>query len=124
VKMDDEQIRRRRFVRGMLLAWIPILIVIAPILVGVISRLRLAEQKAVGLGAVAGGFGEAFATLGLIAFFAAEIFGVVLLARSLSRAQPARSFFATITMCVGAFVLLLVIAGLWFLIYASHLGRS
>jgi hypothetical protein len=122
--MDDEQVRRRRFVRGMLLAWIPILIVIASILVGVISRLRLAEQKAVGLGAVAGGFGEAFATFGLIAFFAAEIFGVVLLSRSLSKGRPARSFFATISICIGALMVLFEIAGLWFLIYASHLGHS
>ena len=120
--MDDEQISRRRFVRGLLLAWIPIALVMVPTIVRVISE--MSNQKATGLGAVAGGFSEALTTLGVIAFFAAEIFAVVLLARSLSKGQPVRSFLATVSLCVGAFAVLLISVALWFLIYESRIGHS
>jgi hypothetical protein len=125
VQIDSERLNRKGFSRGILFVWVPIIIVLLPIIVGAVAAWRAIDnQKAIGLGAVAGGFSEAFATLGIISFVAAEISGCVLLSRSLSRAHGARSFLAVFSICIGGLTVLFTGITLWVLIHFSRLSHS
>jgi F0F1-type ATP synthase membrane subunit c/vacuolar-type H+-ATPase subunit K len=68
--------RKIRFIWGLVLAWAPAI----PLGIGLSNVFRgLSEQKATGLGAVAGGFIEAYFMFGLVAAFAFQVGGIVLL---------------------------------------------
>jgi hypothetical protein len=99
---------KNRFVWGMVLAWAPAI----PLIIGVSSTFRgLSEQKAIGLGAVAGGLAEAYLTFGLLATLAFQVGGIVLLSRSFSSGHGARAVFSALS--IGWSILTLLLLGLF-----------
>jgi hypothetical protein len=107
--LSDDDRKRSRFFWGLALAWLPLVAV----LVGIATAFRgMAERKATGLGAIAGGASE----LGLICFVVfAPLYllsAIVLLLRSFSKAHPARAIAATISICWS--ILLFGGLALWF----------
>lgn len=101
--MDDQ--KKKRFLWGVALAWAPFLIFI-PACLNMFKG--ISERKATGLGAVAGGFAEAFAVFGFLTVIVFEVGGVVLLARSCAREKPGRSAVAVLTICASGFMLLIL----------------
>lgn len=81
-------------------------------LVGMFYAFRgISEQKATGLGAVAGGLAEWYITLGLILGFALPVAGIVLLIKSFSWEHWLRNFFSLL--CIAWNTLMLTLAGLF-----------
>jgi hypothetical protein len=108
---SEAQRKRNRFILGMVLAWVPFL----P-LVNVFRG--LSENKATGVGAVAGGFAEVGATYFLLLAPVCIVAAFVLLLRSFSRGHPLRTFFAVVSLGWTALVtiaLVLFAAALVFL---------
>jgi hypothetical protein len=80
--VDDQKTEQFRW--GMVLAWVTLI----PLMYGCFNSFKgISEQKATGLAAVAGRIAEAFATFGLVAFVAMEVYAVVLLVRSMCGAS-------------------------------------
>jgi hypothetical protein len=99
----------------MVFSWIPSL----PVVIGSFNAFRgITQQKATGLGAVAGGLAEVYLTSGLILTFASEAAAIVLLIRSLSRAHLGRGAVAVFSICWSALVLFLFGLFVWlFFVY-------
>jgi hypothetical protein len=107
--MSDLQ--NKRFLWGVALAWAPWV----PAFLGLASTFRMSsEQKAVGLGAIAGGFAEAAATFGLAVALIFEVGALVLLARSFDRGHRLRSSFSVISICLSALMIFLLGLYGWF----------
>jgi hypothetical protein len=103
---------KRRFLWGVLLAWTPFLFAAVP---AVFNAFReISTQKATGLGAIAGGFAEAFAIFGLAATLAFEVSAIALLARAFSRGHPIRTFFSVLSICCSGLMLSILGLCLWF----------
>ena len=105
---------RARFVKGLLLAWIPLLVVMGPFFAEAFRD--ISNQKATGLGAVAGGLSQALTTFGLAALVVTQIAAIVLLARSFGRKHLLRSTLSMVTICCS--VLLMAYLGMlaWLLV--------
>lgn len=104
--------KKRRFLWGVLLAWIPFFFFVFP---AIISGFReISTSKTTGLGAVSAGFSEAFATFGLAAFLVFEVAAIVLLVRGFSQGHPMRSFFSVISICCSGLMLAILGLCLWF----------
>jgi hypothetical protein len=105
------ELGKRRFLWGVLLAWAPWLFVG---ILGLVNILKgISEQKATGLGAVAGGLAEAFITFGLATTLVFEVSAIVLLVRTFSRQHQLRSLSSVICICMSALMILLVGLFLW-----------
>ncbi len=101
-----------RLVPGLLLAWIPIVFFVAPILIGIFRSISM--NKATGLGAVAVGLSEGLATSGLIAILACEVYAVVLLVKTFSGGDLLTRLVAILSIGGGVvFVILLCGAIAW-----------
>jgi hypothetical protein len=74
----------------------------------------MAQDKATGLAAVAGGLTEAYVTFGLILTFVLPIASVVLLGRSLSGANRMRKLFSLLFIVWSSFIFLLYGLCAWF----------
>jgi hypothetical protein len=108
VAVDD--LKKKRFVWGVLLAWAPWL----PIPFGILSAFKsLSEQKATGLGVVAGGLTEKFVLLAISATLVSEVAAMVLLFRAFSPGHWVRSFFSVLSICLSGLTLLLVFFFVW-----------
>jgi hypothetical protein len=104
-----DELKKKRFLWGVLLAWAPWI----PTLVGIGYAFRgISEQKATGLGAVAGGLSEMFALYGIGAILISQVAAVVFLVRALSPGHWMRSFLSVLSICLSGLMLLLV--GLFF----------
>lgn len=104
---------KRRFLWGVLLAWTPFFVAVVP---GLFNAFReISTQKATGLGAVAGGLTEAFATFGLVAIVVFEVAGIVLLVRAFSKEHPMRTFFSILSICFSGLMLTILGLCVWFL---------
>jgi hypothetical protein len=114
VNQSAEIADRNKFRWGMLLAWIPLLFFIVPTAIGVISAFVMANQRATGLGVVAGGFAEVLVTFGLVAVVGSEVTAIVMLLRTLSRSHPLRTVVAIISVCCSGLLLSSVGLFLWF----------
>lgn len=108
---DADQVKRKRLVWGVLFAWSP-LIVLASFSFHYAFR-GFAEQKATGLGAVAGGLSEALALgFGVLGTIILEVSAIVLLFRSFSKEHFGRTFLSVLSLgCCGLTLLLL-----WFVL--------
>lgn len=115
--MADSE-RRTRFVKGAVLAWVPLLFVLIPALLTLFRG--LSSQKATGLGAVAGGFAQGFVVFGFAAMVASEIAAVVLLYRALSRNHALRTMFSLLSICASVLMLAITGALLWFVAPIPH----
>jgi biopolymer transport protein ExbB/TolQ len=105
------ELEKRRFLWGILFASAPWLF---GGILGVVNILKgISEQKATGLGAVAGGLAEAFITFGLVTTLVFEVSAMVLLARTFSRQHKLRSLSSVICICMSALMILLVGFFVW-----------
>jgi hypothetical protein len=101
------------------------LILTIPVFIGLHNAFRgFSEQKATGLGAVAGGLAECYVTLGFFLAFILPVAAIVLLVRSFSAGHWIRTLCSVL--CIGWSALMLALAGLfvWLsFIYLPHLMR-
>jgi hypothetical protein len=112
-----DELKKRRFVWGVFLAWTPWI----PTLVGIGYAFRgITEQKATGLGAVAGGLSEIFVLYGIGAILVGQVAAIVLLFRAFSPGHWARSLFSVVSICLSGLMLLLVGLFLWFSWFQTH----
>ncbi len=98
-----DAIKRKRFLWGVLLAWVPFLFLMFPTAVTFFSS--LSSQKATGLGAVAGGLSESLVTFGLAVTLVFEVCAIVLLLRAFSKGHPLRALFSVLSICCSGIVL-------------------
>ena len=104
--------RKNRFLWGLVLAWAPAI----PFIIGMSNTFRgISEDKATGLGAVAGGLAEAYLIFGLVATLAFQVGGIVLLSRSFSPGHGARTVFSAFS--IGWSILTLLLLGLFLWLY-------
>jgi ACR3 family arsenite efflux pump ArsB len=123
--MDErnaEDPSRKWFLWGIALAWIPSF----PLIVGFLNTFRgISEQKATGLGAVAGGLAETYLTFGIIVTLVSELAAIVLLIRSFSRGHLRRGSVAVLSICWSILMLLLFALFVWmFLVYLPHVTAT
>lgn len=94
MQLDLATVKRRRFLVGMALAWVPLSFFV----VGLANAFRgISESKATGLGAVAGGFTAYFFLFGFVTAVTFMVLAVVLLAQGVTRQAPARSLISVVT---------------------------
>ncbi|HTM41226.1 MAG TPA: hypothetical protein VL177_09955 [Terriglobales bacterium] len=107
-----DQAGRKTYIWGLLLAWAPAI----PLIIGMSRIFRgISENKATGIGAVAGGLAEAYLIFGLVATLAFQVGGIVLLSRSFSPGHGARAVFSALS--IGWSILTLVLLGLFLWLY-------
>jgi hypothetical protein len=119
--MDNElshNAKRKWFLWGMTLAWIPL----NPVMIGIFNAFRgISEQKATGLGAVAGGLAEGYAMLGMIVTLLLPVAAIALLGKSLSGVHPMRTLVSWLSICWSVLVLALSGLSVWMLFFRmSH----
>jgi len=121
--MDNDSSYDRKtkgFLWGTALTWA----LSVPFIIGILNSFRgISEQKATGLGAIAGGLADSYATFGLILVFLMPVVAIVLLSMSFSPGHWMRTLFSILYISWNA---LIVFAGLslWlFLIRVSHALR-
>jgi hypothetical protein len=112
-----EELKKKRFLWGMLLAWAGWI----PTLIGIGSTFKgISEQKATGLGAVAGGLSEMFVLWGIGAALVGQAVAIVLLIRALSPGHWVGSLFSVLSICLSGFTLLLVFLFMWLTWFQVH----
>jgi hypothetical protein len=100
---------------GVLLAWIPILVISLPGLIEIAGS--VSAGKTTGLGAVAGGFSQAFFTFGFLAFVAAQVCAVTFLVRSFAASGVSRRLFSALTIGVSLLSLIQCGIAIWLFYY-------
>jgi hypothetical protein len=116
--ISTEDLKRKRFLWGALLAWVPFVLLLGP---GIVNAVKSSlEQKATGLGAVAGGAAEVLISFGFVALVVCETAAIVLLLRAFSREHPVRSFVSVVSLCCCGLTMALFSGMIWLLIT----GRS
>jgi hypothetical protein len=81
----------------------------------------LSERKATGIGAVLGGFVEAYFLFGLSATFAFQVGGIFLLMRTPSNGKPFHGFLSFASIAWSIFMLILFSFFLWLnFVYLRH----
>lgn len=109
---------KNRFVWGLVLAWAPAI----PFIIGMSTTFRgLSERKATGIGAVLGGFVEAYFLFGLAATLAFQVGAVFLLIRTPSNGKPLHGFLSFGSMAWS--ILMLILLGLFLWIYFANPHR-
>ncbi len=102
--------KRKRFLWGVALAWIPAL----PLGFTLVHILEsLSTSKATGIGVVAGGLAEAYLTLGIGLTLVFEVAAIILLLRAFSRDHIMRSVFSVVSICCSALILVLFGLFIW-----------
>jgi hypothetical protein len=106
--VDD--LKKKRFLWGILLAWVPWVPII-------LSAFRgISEQKATGLGAVAGGISESLILWGLITMVICQVAAILWLTRSFSREHAMRGLISGFSICLSTVMLALMGWVAWLLI--------
>jgi len=112
-----EELKKKRFLWGVLLAWAPWI----PTLIGIGYAFRgISEQKATGLGAVAGGLTELFVVCGIGAILVGQVAAIVLLFRTFSPGHWVRSSFSMLSICASGLMLFLVGLFFWLSWFQTH----
>jgi hypothetical protein len=118
-EIEVDELNKRRFLWGVGLAWAPW----TPALIGIGYAFRgISEQKATGLGAVAGGLSELFVRYGIGAILVGQVAAIVLLVRAFSPGHFVRSLFSVVSICLSGLMLLLVGLFFWLSWFANHHG--
>jgi hypothetical protein len=116
--IQTNDIKRKRFLWGVCLAWAPFLFLL---IIGISSAFNgIAREKATGLAAVAGGLVEFFATFGLAATLVFEVAAIVLLLRTFSGGRQVRALVSVISICCSGFMLTILSLFLWVFVFRSH----
>ncbi len=106
-----------RFTKGLLLTWIPFLVLTLPTLIMLVrTMIAVHSQKATGLGVVAGGISQSFVTFGLVSLIATQGFAVSLLSRTFQKGHGIRSVFSVISICCSVLLLGLGVSIVWLMI--------
>ncbi|MGB8988422.1 MAG: hypothetical protein WCC37_17625 [Candidatus Sulfotelmatobacter sp.] len=112
-----DELKKRRFLWGIGLAWAPWI----PMLVGIGNVFKgISEQKATGVGAVAGGLSEMFVLWGIASIFISQVVAMVLLVRAFSPGHWARSLFSVVSISMSGLMLLLVGLSFWLAWFQAH----
>jgi F0F1-type ATP synthase membrane subunit c/vacuolar-type H+-ATPase subunit K len=113
---DDR--KRNYFLWGTALTWA----LSAPLVIGIFHSFRgISEQKATGLGAVAGGLAESYAIFGLVLALVLPVGAIVLLVKSFASGHRVRALFSLLYICWST--LTLAFAGLFVWLSFSYLYR-
>lgn len=106
-----EDAKSRRFLWGALLVWSPFLLVVLP---GLLNAFHgISEQKATGIGAIAGGMAGFFATFGFLVILVFQVTAIIFLLRIFSKEHLTRGFFSVISIGCSLFVPLLSGLSMW-----------
>jgi hypothetical protein len=119
MKTEEAQRDRKRmwFILGTVLTWT----LTIPLIVGMFSAFHGLFGRTLGLGAIAGGLAECYATVGLILAFVIPVGAIILLARSFSGAHPIRALFSLLYICWSALTLAFAGVFVWLtFIYMPH----
>lgn len=112
--------KRKQFVWGVVLAWVPFLFLAVPTAVGLYRALRgISQEKATGLAAVGGGLIEFFVTFGLATTVVFELVAVVLLLRTIHGGRAARTLLSAFSLCCSAVMLTVAGVFVWFVTRAQ-----
>ena len=112
-----DELKKRRFFWGVALAWTPWI----PTLVGIGHAFRaIFQQKATGIGALAGGLTELFVVWGIGAILIGQVAAIVLLFRAFSPGHWVRSSFSVLSICLSGLMLLLVGVFFWLCWFRSQ----
>lgn len=108
---------KRRFLIGALLVWAPWI----PIIMSLREAFRGASNaKAIGLGAVAGGLGEAFVLWGVAAMVIAQVAAIAWLGKSFSPEHWLRNPISVCSIVLSGLMLVLTclfVASMWYLLH-------
>jgi len=112
--------KRKWFLWGTVLTWT----LSIPLIIGMFNSFRgISEQKATGLGAVAGGLAEGYVTFGLIFSLVLPVGAIVLLVRSFSGRHRMRALVSVLYICWSALALALAGLFVWLsFIYLPHVA--
>jgi len=114
---QSDDIKRKRFLWGVCLAWTPFLFLIIPTAIGIFNAFRgIFREKATGLAAVTGGLTEFFFTFGLAAVLVFEVAAIVLLLRAFSGGRPVHALFSVLSICCSVFMLTILGLFLWLIV--------
>lgn len=102
--------KRKQFLWGVTLAWIPFFFLAIPTVRGIYHAFQSAE-KATGLGIIGDGLLGVFATFGLVVTGVFELLAVYYLLRSIHGGRAPRTMVAAFSLCCS--VVMLAVAGLF-----------
>ena len=106
-----EELKKKRFIWGVFLAWVPWI----PTLIGLGYAFRgISEQKATGLGAVAGGLAEMFVVWGIGSMIISQVAAIIWLYRAFSGEHWMRNVVSALSICLSGLMLVVVCSFLWF----------
>lgn len=105
---------RARFVKGALLAWVPIVLFLTPVIVSIVRT--ISTTKATGLGAVSGGLSEALVIVGIFAMIATQVSAMLLLFRSFESGHTMRGVLAVLTISASVLTLALMGVIVWMIV--------
>jgi hypothetical protein len=113
--MDDR--KKKLLLWGVVLAWVPWI----PTLIGLANTfVGIANTKATGLTAIAGGLVEVFATWGVVAMLISQVAAIVLLFRAFAPGHWMRGLLGALSICLSGLMLLLVGFFLWMTWFQRH----
>lgn len=104
-----------RFGLGILLAWAPFAIMAGLGFMRAITEIQ--NQKATGLGAVAGGLSESFVTFGVVAFLATQVMAIILLFRCVGRGETSQTVVAILSMGLSVLGIIATILSFWAVVF-------
>jgi hypothetical protein len=113
-----EATKRRRFGWGLLLVWGPFVLVVLPSIINAFHG--ISEQRAVGIGAIAGAMAEEYATFGLLVSLVLQVSAIILLLRTFSKEHFARGLFSIISICCSGLMLFLSGLFVWMIWGLPH----
>ncbi|HVO63710.1 MAG TPA: hypothetical protein VMT53_22495 [Terriglobales bacterium] len=109
--------KRKRFLWGIAVGWCTLI----PLVYGCSNSFKgISEQKATGVGAVAGGVAEACVIVGALVLILYPRIAIYLLVTSWSRGQATRNFLSVITILWSGFTLLLIFGAAWMIFLFPH----
>jgi hypothetical protein len=112
-----EDVTKKRFIWGVLLAWAPWI----PTLVGLGYALTgIWQQKATGIGVVAGGLSEMFVVWGIATMIISQVAAIIWLSRAFSREHLMRNVVSVLSICLSGLMLVVVCFFLWFVWFQAR----
>jgi ACR3 family arsenite efflux pump ArsB len=115
-----ENLKTRRFLWGMLLAWSTL----TPVMNSCVNAFKgISEQKATGMAALVGGLAEGLVPYGLVLTIIAQVTAIILLMRGFSRGDTGRSVLSAVSICWSALTLFLIASTVW-LYLKMHANRE
>ncbi|MGA2962289.1 MAG: hypothetical protein ABSD96_11500 [Candidatus Korobacteraceae bacterium] len=116
--LHEDKTMKDRFLKGVLLAWVSFFVFIVP---GLIYSFRgISENKATGMGAVAGGVSEGLMTFGVAAMMITQIASIILLARTFEKGHSLRSLFSVVSICCSLLLVSITAVFVWLIMRTAR----